>query len=445
MKTFEFESEENIASALVEAVKTYTPPAGLQEAIRERLFAKPKVAGLAARPRRWTMRRMACYGAAATVVSLLFTLSIVFDGHGNLGANIAFADVQQAVREMKSAVVRMIHPLQPERNQTVYLLGANRSRKEQNSLVFIHDRTKEKMLVLNPADKTAWFLPAPRLGNPWEGLDPVLKIEEKAVEKLGQRQFNGKTLIGFRLGRTDPKNPAGADAERCEAWIDPQTRLPSRLESEPPNLQDPLTRRHRLVVEYAFNTPLDESLFSMTPPKDYRLIECGPLGPAPKLPGDIALASPVITPLVGIGKAKFGMNTEEVMERLGPPSDVWYVYKRPQGEYRSRMKEKDDHVGVVVEYKDQGFTLFVDRHKGLKQVQSHDGLPAFMGFKAFPGRTDKGIALGSTREQIEKTYGTPGKLRKLEENTMALGYDAIGLWFIVADGKVIQIEAKGGR
>ncbi len=53
----------------------------------------------------------------------------------------------------------------------------------------------------------------------------------------------------------------------------------------------------------------------MTPPKEYRLVEYGPLGPAPTPPGNIALASPVITPGLGIGQARFGMSIEQVIER----------------------------------------------------------------------------------------------------------------------------------
>lgn len=399
-------------------------------------------AGPARRSASWRTLGVARWAAGMALAASLI-VAVLWWWASDAGTGIAFAEVQEAVRRMKTAVITMIHPLQPELNHTVYLLDANQSRKEQNALVFIHDRTKEQMLVLNPADKTAWFTPAPRLGDPWASLDRILKVEEKAVEKLGQREFDGKTLVGFRLGPFDPKGPAGANAGRCEAWIDPQTRLPVRLQCEPADPRDPITGHERLVVEFAFNTPLDSSLFSMTPPKDYRLVEHGPLGPSPKAPESLALASPVIAPGVGIGQARFGMPLQQVTERLGPPSEVWYVYKRPKGEHLSRTQEGDDYVGFDVRYKPRGFTLFVDRREGLTKILSHDGLPVFQGFKAFSGRTSEGVSLGSTQEQVEKAYGPPEKVRKLDKNLSALGYDSKGLWFLVTDGKVTSIEAKG--
>ncbi len=44
MTTPDFENERQIESALAEAVKAHAPPAGLQEAIRERLFGDPGAA-----------------------------------------------------------------------------------------------------------------------------------------------------------------------------------------------------------------------------------------------------------------------------------------------------------------------------------------------------------------------------------------------------------------
>ncbi len=142
-------------------------------------------AALATWPRRWTRSRIVRYGVLATVVSLLIALTIILGKHGNLGASVAFADVQEAVRQTKTAVITMIYPLQPELNTKVYLLGTNQSRKEQNGLVFIHDRTKQQMLVLSPGDKTAWFTHALRLGDPWSSLDPNSQDRGESRREVG--------------------------------------------------------------------------------------------------------------------------------------------------------------------------------------------------------------------------------------------------------------------
>ncbi len=107
----------------------------------------------------------------------------------------------------------------------------------------------------------------------------------------------------------------------------------------------------------------------------------------------------------------------------------------------SRVKEGEDYIGFEVEYKSRGFTVFVDRHEGLAKFQSHDGRPVILGFKAFSGRTSEGIALGSTRQQVERIYGTPKRIRKLDEKSVLLNYDVLGLWFLIDDGTVTYIEA----
>ena len=106
MKTFDFDRDEQIASALAEAVKAYSPPPGLQETVGERLFgrtgdsvftlganpdldgsgsADPQAARLAVRPAGRIVRRVARYAAGLAIAASSLILLAVWTNHENFG------------------------------------------------------------------------------------------------------------------------------------------------------------------------------------------------------------------------------------------------------------------------------------------------------------------------------------------------------------------------
>lgn len=391
----------------------------------------------------WITRPITRYAAAVLLAAgaVIAALWLVpSDGR----SGVAFSEVQHAVRQMKTAILAVTCPNQPEMSQTVYLLETNQFRREHpNGLAFIHDPAKGKILGLNPEDKTAWWVPASESArSPWTFVDQLLKIEQAAVEELGPREFDGKTLVGFRLGPLNQRAGVRSEPMRGEAWIDPDTRLPVRMDITPVDPEDPMTSHLHMIFEFAFNRPLKKSLFRTTPPEGYRMVEEGPLVPVPAPPKNEALASPVIVPGVGIGQARFGMGIGQIVERLGPPSDLFYVYETPQGKVRTRMEKQDrEPVELHVEYGAGGFCLTVDPQRGFISIGTEDGM--LPGFRAFTGRTKEGITPGSAREDIERAYGPPDRIRgPYEDKTMILIYDSTGLGFFLTDGQVTGIQAK---
>ena len=277
-------------------------------------------------------------------------------------------------------------------------------------------------------------------------MDRFLKIEQSAVEQLGRRKFNGKMLFGFRLG--PPKQLASVSKDlRWEAWIDPESRLPVRIEEKPKNKNNPMTAHRHSIIEFEFDTPIDSSIFSMTLPEGYHMVESGPHFPKPSLPSDKRLLSPIITPGGGINRAQFGMTVKEVIEQLGPPSELWYDYKDSQGQtFYTRMKREKEADAYNLRYKSIGFELFIDSQEGLAKIIADDGLPEAWGFRKFAGRTTEGIALGATRADVEQAYGAPSRVRgpfKYENySEMFLLYEAKMIFFGLKDGQVRSIEAK---
>ena len=172
--------------------------------------SEPQVACSAAWPRRWMKHRVVRYGAGlAIVASLLVAMTIIWGRHGDLGASLAFADVQEAIRHIETAIKVSDYPKRPWMNRRVlYRSGSDVIRTEWPSgVVFLGDFKQHKQLVLNPKKKTArtednvWGadsmnLVGPR-DTPQEFLDELWHIEQMAVERLGEREFDGRKLAGF--------------------------------------------------------------------------------------------------------------------------------------------------------------------------------------------------------------------------------------------------------
>ena len=77
-------------------------------------------------------------------------------------------------------------------------------------------------------------------------------------ESLGEKQIDGRRVMGFRLS---------VRGVVIDVWGDPKTRLPVHIESTTaltPNLK--ITQS-----DFEFNVPMDESLFSLEPPAGYEV------------------------------------------------------------------------------------------------------------------------------------------------------------------------------
>jgi outer membrane lipoprotein-sorting protein len=400
------------------------------------------------------MRTVPRYAASLTVVVGLIVAGVFWLNSGGFGAPLAFSDVQEAVRKIDTAVVVAEHPNHPHKNFKMFISRAtSRGRLEwSNGVVFVMDMEEGKVLILNPKSKTAQITPGPTDDvTPNEILDEFASLEQDAVDHLGERVFNGQTLVGFELeyeGRLE------GDMQKC-VWVDPATRLPVRMEAIPVDPNDPRTAELRSVCTFTFNQPLDQSLFRLTPPEGYKLLDApyiklGTLElPAPPPPDDEALASPTIYPKTGIGKARFGMTAEQVIEALGKPDEMREYWKHTPEEDQLLEKahkeaeeknldpfERERYIqearkgmdpttrtpdGVHLRYTSRGFAANVEREEGFTGIQCHVGHP---GMRDFTGKTDKGIGMAATREEVVKAGSQAGvpKQRILDYKSPKMGF-----------------------
>jgi len=162
------------------------------------------------------------------------------------------------------------------------------------------------------------------------------------------------------------------------------------------------------------------------PPKPGPIVDIPPdKGPAidiPTKPGPTERPAKafVIEPLVGIDKVRFGMSVEQMKEILGEP-------------YRVR--------GPLYEYRDSGFAVFAVNNTVMMIACGDRRLSDSALIKRCKSRTNKGIGIGSSQEDIIKAYGQPSSTQQLpgEGSAVMFRYDQISSEFLLRSDKVIYM------
>ncbi len=147
-------------------------------------------------------------------------------------------------------------------------------REEADGVVTISDWSAHKSISLDPKTMRATVFSLRNLpdelkngmrdGNWFEGVRQTLRVATKdpnaKVTSLGEKQFDGRTLVGARI--EVPGMP-------MTFWSDPVTQLPVRIESTmagPPKTEIVMTN-------FEFNIELDKSLFSLETPNGYTVAD----------------------------------------------------------------------------------------------------------------------------------------------------------------------------
>jgi hypothetical protein len=315
----------------------------------------------------------------------------------------------------------------------------------------ITDFAARKALLVDPAKKTARVLEGlnPPGGLPDGSLyDLFRSIAEKPIKSVPSRLIAGKDALGFVVpnpmpagGAARPKPPEG----QTTAWVDPQTKLPLRIETV--TREDGATTTEITSI-IAFDRPLDPGLFDLTPPEGYQVETFGVAAlrpePAPAAKAKAATFDLVVTPGVGLGPVKFGMKADDVIRLLGVPDKLL----SPNANYK------------VLEYYSRGYSIHVTGQRGVMMMMCYTG--KFFAFRVrdFAGRTDKGIKMGASRAAIEKAYGKPDLVREAtmkdvfgkqandphkKTGQVDLTYGDLGLTFSLHDDNLDSIMLSAPR
>lgn len=159
-------------------------------------------------------------------------------------------------------------------NMKGFYLAPSHMREESDGGITIFDWAAGKSVALDPKTKRATVLSLKKLpdelkngmkdGNWFEGMRQAMRVASKdptaKVQSLGEKQFDGKVLVGVRIEM--PGMP-------MKVWSNPETQLPVRMESTttgPPKTEIVMTH-------FEFNVELDKSLFSVEIPQGYTVAD----------------------------------------------------------------------------------------------------------------------------------------------------------------------------
>jgi len=377
--------------------------------------------------RRW--RISVALRIAASVLFLAGGTVLLLGWIWSSGTTPAFAEVQAKVRGTRTVTFTQAIRVNdgPIRKTRVFIQAPGLMRDEhEDGSISILDSEKHRSLALDPKKKkAALFLGLNDMIDARNIHDLIRNAAQDVLENLPEQTIDGKKAIGYRV-----RLALGDHKMEARVWVDPKTLLPVRIEQSEKD-QAGREAGQWVLMDFAFDVPLDAALFRMTPPEGYTLISRGSATPLPPPPRDADKLAPTVTPGVGIGPARFGMSKEEVIKVLGPPDSI-----PPEGR------------GIMLTYFSRGFQVDVTPKRGLVIIHCVTQKFFFTKVNDFRGKTKEGIAMGASEKMIEQAYGKPDS-REINGPATAyptnLHYRKLNVIFTLFEDKLVGIMLQGGR
>ncbi len=318
-------------------------------------------------------------------------------------ASWAFTDVKEAVSQSRSVTYQVTitgwknDPWPDPYIRKMMILEPGRVRQEDTSIgeVYVtnvkegrtlriwHKQRKAAVYPLYPSSED--FRP------PWTDFPEILKqVPAGATRRIGEKEIDGRKVIEFLWEEDGTKHIFAVDAA---------TKLPVRMEVIRPKSQ----RRGELrevCSDFVFHAELDESLFSTAPPEGYEVEERVPDQSSDVYPEKDA-ETLVLSPTSGMGPAKFGMASEEIIRLLGKPDCITRIEAREPG------GKGDTQCLETLEYESRGFHIGVNSKPdvGMTGISCFSQQRSGPTVRDFVGRTKDGIKLGASWEDVLSTYG----------------------------------------
>lgn len=238
------------------------------------------------------------------------------------------------------------------------------------------DLKGKKSLVVDPKRKKAQYRDGlvEESSLPPTELDDFFKQSAPATKNSSAvRDIDGKPAAGVSItdsGRTGT------------VWVDVKTSEPLLVE-----LGDPKGSARTRLSKFAHKLKVDVSSMLMSAPSGYTvdLFGKGTLGP------DEDSRAPVVRSGIGVGGVTLGMSQNDVAALLGKPDRVQYL----------------DRGVARMYYPALGLILVFPPGGGAETLACLGDRAGETGFETFPGKTDRGIAIGAKRADVESAYGEP--------------------------------------
>ena len=233
-----------------DAARAATRNKGRLQAFAERIF---------------TMNRIAKTAAAVVIAGGAIGL-ITYFTLGNGGASIAWADVQEKIRNARTMTYKTKVKVEglPTMETTVMLKEPGLMRQEMtmgpSKVITIMDIRQGKMIALVEAQKKATTydltgLPAEERKKQEEQdfLAGIKKLIEESETELGEKKIDGRAVKGYRVEK---------GKQVITIWADAKTAQPVEM-----NMTMFQGETKGTMSEFKFDVELDDALFSVEVPK----------------------------------------------------------------------------------------------------------------------------------------------------------------------------------
>jgi len=200
---------------------------------------------------------------AAAAVIIIAVLFVLYQFGGSIESS-AFAQVANKLRSAVTLTYTATTSSQVEIEMAFKEPGYMRTTMP-GGLVTVIDWAQGKGISILPSRKQfiemeMSNLPHDPAQQPFNVIEKLRTLPDRADEELGTREIDGRALQGFRVTKEGVINTV---------WIDPQTRDLVRVETEFINAPG----MNVVMTDFQFDVDLDDSLFSLTPLAGYTRIE----------------------------------------------------------------------------------------------------------------------------------------------------------------------------
>ncbi len=234
--------------------QSLAPEKSLAPALLAQLQPLPKQTPHSLLTRKWIMRTTLGLAAAIILTALAVTLL--------LPPTVAFGQVMQKVEQTKTLTC----DYEGEEKMHIACSGKLIRAELPDGTVSIGDLSTGQWLMLNEKENTAAKI---NMAKPLIDLYSWFKdFKNGKEEPLGEKTLNGQRVVGFKVTRATDDNSPVLGPIVITLWVDPATSLP--VEAEGTEAGQKIT-----ITHFKWDQPLDEKLFAMTVPADYKVQDMG--------------------------------------------------------------------------------------------------------------------------------------------------------------------------
>jgi len=205
---------------------------------------------------------------AAVLIIAIGIVGIIAVFHGSSG--VAFADVVKNVQNARTLTFLQTGGRESGVTHIMVMVPHLMRVELPDGRIVIIDSSKEKAIVFDTKNKL--FRPTicdfEENSNLYNSFRYFWDRPGFSTEKIGQRKIGGKSAIGFLLKAEEANEQRGIAAwQEMTVWVDAETKLPIRMEGA---VQGNEGAMQVVVTDIVFDSELDESLFSLGVPPEYK-------------------------------------------------------------------------------------------------------------------------------------------------------------------------------